>query len=77
MSNVYACEFLPSPLLSGDGSRVQCLCWEGVARWISLQGSLERELAPVLMKTPEEADISTDHLIHGNKILYLEPVKYF
>lgn len=36
MSNIYACEFLSSPLLSGDGSRVQCLCWEGVARWISL-----------------------------------------
>lgn len=36
MSNIYACEFLPSPLLSGDGSRVQCLCWEGVARWINL-----------------------------------------
>lgn len=30
-----------------------------------------------LMKTPEKADISTDHLIHGNKIHYLEPVKYF
>lgn len=34
------------------------------------------ELAVFLMKTLEKADVSTDHLIDGDKILYLEYVIY-